>query len=310
MRTIVIGGLMAAALILHACALFPRLSPEAAFQEAIRTNQAEALLLEQAGRIREALDRWKIVLTIDAHHATASQRIQQLSTTVREQSRRHVALGKEAFQRRDRQTAQRHYLAGLRLDPQNREAQQGLYATDEQLGDHSAFAKSRLHGTRSGAPTPLTVSSEEEEETGEEMSLAEALELFRRKEYRAAIDAFSRVLALEPGLREALEYQKLAYYNGGVEYFEKANYTEALTMFDRLKKLQPDFKRLSHYWRQAREKLAEQHYLAGIHHFKEQQLKEAIQEWDQALVLNPNLENAKRSRERAKQLLKNLETIR
>jgi tetratricopeptide (TPR) repeat protein len=80
-------------------------------------------------------------------------------------------------------------------------------------------------------------------------------------------------------------------------------------MFDRLKKLQPDFKRLSHYWQQAREKLAEQHYLTGIRHFKEQQLKEAIQEWDQALALNPNLENAKRSRERATRLLKNLETI-
>lgn len=308
MRAIRIGGLMAAALLLQACASFPLLAPEAAFQEAIRTNQAEALRLEQAGRLREALDRWKIILTIDAHHATASQRIQQLSTTAREQSQRHVAMGKEAFQRRDRQAAQQHYLAGLRLDPQNREAQQGLYTTDEQLGDHSAFAKSRMHRTRADAP-PLTVSSEEEEETGEEMSFAEALELFRRKEYRAAIDAFSRVLALEPGLREALEYQKLAYYNGGVEYFEKANYTEALTMFDRLKKLQPDFKRLSHYWRQAREKLAEQHNLAGIRHFKEQQLKEAIQEWDQALALNPNLDNAKRSRERANRLLKNLETI-
>jgi tetratricopeptide (TPR) repeat protein len=310
MHSIRIVGLVAAALFLSACASFPLLAPEAAFQEAIRTNQAEALRLEQAGRLREAIDRWKIVLTIDAHHVTASQRIEQLSTTVREQSQRHVALGKEALQRRDRQAAQRDYLAALRLDPQNLDALQGLYTTDEQLGDHSAFAKPRMHRTRADASPPVTVSSEEEEETGEEMSLAEAIELFRRKEYRAAIDAFSRVLAREPNLREALEYQKLAYYNGGVEYLEKAEYTEALTMFDRLKKLQPDFKRLSYYWRQAREKLAEQHYLAGIHHFKEQQLKEAIQEWDQALALNPNLENAKRSRERANHLLKNLETIR
>lgn len=178
-------------------------------------------------------------------------------------------------------------VAALRLNPQNPEALQGLYATDEQLGDHSAFAKSLVQRTRADGPLPPTVVAEEED-TGEEISLAEAIELFRRKEYRAAIDAFSRVLASEPNLREALEYQKLAYYNQGVAHFEKAEYAEAMNMFDRLKKLQPDFKQVSHYWRQAREKIAEQHYLAGIRHFKEQQLKEAIQEWDHALALNPN----------------------
>lgn len=309
MRTVGFGGLIAMAALLSACASLFQLSPEKAFQAAVRTNQAEALRLEQAGRPREAIDRWKIVLTIDAHDTTASQKIQQLSTMLHEQSQRHVALGKEALRRRDRRAAQHHYMAGLRLNPQNREALQGLYATDEQLGDHSAFAGSQAQRSRSADVPPLTVSSEEEEETGEEISLVEALDLFKRKEYRAAIDAFNRVLVHEPNLQEAVEYQKLAYYNVGVEYFEKADYTEALTMFDRLKKLQPDFKRLSHYWQQAREKLAEQHYLAGIRHFKEQQLKEAIKEWDQALVFNPNLENARRSKERANRLLKNLETI-
>lgn len=308
MRTISILGLMAVALIFSACASF-RLTPDAAFREALHANQTEALRLEQEGRLREALERWKIVLTIDAGHATAAQKVEQLAATLREQSQQHVALGKEGLQRRDRQAAQRHYIAALRLNPQNPEALQGLYTTDEQLGDHSAFAKSRMQRARADATPPLTVNSEEEE-TGEEISLAEAIELFRRKEYRAAIDAFNRVLAGEPNLREALEYQKLAYYHQGVAYYEKAEYVEALNMFDRLKKLQPDFKQLAHYWRQTREKIAEQHYLAGIRHFKEQQLKEAIQEWDHALALNPNLENAKRSRERATRLLKNLETIR
>lgn len=308
MRATAFSILMTMTLLLPACASFFQLSPDAAFRKAIRINEAEALRLEQAGHLQEALDRWKIIVTIDAHHATASQKVQQLSAVAREQSQRHVALGKEALQRRDRQAAQGHYLAGLRLDPQSREALQGLYTTDEQLGEHSAFAKSRMHGARADV-SPLTMGPEDDEETGEEISLGEAVELFRRKEYRAAIDAFNRVLARDPHLRDALEYQKLAYYNQGIEYFEKAAYTEAWEMFDRLKKLQPDFKRVSHYWGQTREKIAEQHYLAGIRHFKDQQLKEAILEWDQALALNPNLENARRSKERATRLLKNLETI-
>ena len=59
----------------------------------------------------------------------------------------------------------------------------------------------------------------------------------------------------------------------------------------------------------AREKLADQHYLAGIRHFKEQKIKEAIEEWDEALALNPKLESAKRSQERARRLLKSLQEI-
>jgi tetratricopeptide (TPR) repeat protein len=87
----------------------------------------------------------------------------------------------------------------------------------------------------------------------------------------------------------------------------KENYGEALKMFERLRRIQPDFKRLPHYMQTAREKLADQHNLAGIRHFKEQKLKEAIEEWDQALALNPKLENARRSKERARGLLKSLE---
>lgn len=308
MRATKFGALLVATVLLPACASLFQLSPDAAFRNAIRANEAEALRLEQAGHLQYALDRWRIILTIDPQHATAPQKIQQLSNAVHEQSPRHVAQGKEALQRRDRQAAQRHYMAALRLNPQNREALQGLYAVDEQLGDPSAFARSRMFGSRTDAAT-LAMSPEDDEETGEEISLSEALELFRRKEYRAAIDAFNRVLARDPQLREALEYQKLAYYQQGIEYFERALYAEAMDMFEWLKRLQPDFKRVAYYWGQTREKMAEQHYLAGIRHFKEQQLKEAIREWDHALALNPNLDNARRSRERANRLLKSLETI-
>jgi tetratricopeptide (TPR) repeat protein len=141
------------------------------------------------------------------------------------------------------------------------------------------------------------------------VSFAEAAELFRRGDYLAAIDAFSRVLAQQPGLREAVEYQKLAYYNQGVAYVGKGNYAEALKMFERLRRIQPDFKRLAHYMQTTREKLGDQHYLAGIRLYKEQRLQEAIEEWNQALALNPRLESAKRHQEQARKLLKRLEEI-
>jgi tetratricopeptide (TPR) repeat protein len=301
------------AVALSACATIP----SQPFQEAIRRNQDDASQLERAGHLRESLERWKIIMAIDPQYPGASQKKTEIEAKIKEQSNRHIAAGKELLQRREKQGAQRELLAALRLDPLNREALEQLYQSEQQLGEQTAFARPLRKGGvgaksqpgQSGDAKSPPLEEAEEEETGEEVSLAEAADLFRRGDYLAAIDAFSRVLAQQPGLREAVEYQKLAYYNQGVAYIAKENYAEALKMFERLRRIQPDFKRLSHYMQTAREKLADQHYLAGIRHFKEQKLKEAIEEWDQALALNPKLESARRSQERARRLLKSLQEI-
>ena len=301
------GILLIIAGILSACATTQSL------QQVAQMNQGEASRLEASGRLRDALERWKIILTIDPQYPGASQKKTELEARIKEQSNRHIVAGKELLQRRDKQGAQRELLAALRLDPLNREALEQLYQSEQQLGEQTAFARPLRKGgieAKSGdVKSSPTEEYEEEEETGEEVSLAEGTDLFRRGDYLAAIDAFSRVLAQQPGLREAVEYQKLAYYNQGVAYMGKEDYGEALKMFERLRRIQPDFERLPHYIQTAREKLADQHYLAGIRHYKEKKLKEAIEEWDQALALNPKLENARRSKERARGLLKSLEEI-
>jgi tetratricopeptide (TPR) repeat protein len=297
--------------VLSACATTQSL------QQVAQRNQEESSRLEGAGRLRDALERWKIIMTIDPQYPGASQKKTEIEAKIKEQSNRHIVAGKELMQRRDKQGAQREFLAALRLDPLNRDALEQLYQSEQQLGEQTAFARPLRKGgvgaksqpVQSGDAKSSPAEEYEEEESGEEVSLAEAADLYRRGDYLAAIDAFSRVLAQEPGLREAVEYQKLAYYNQGVAYMGKENYGEALKMFERLRRIQPDFKRLPHYLQTSREKLADQHYLAGIRYFKEQKLEEAIEEWDQALALNPKLENARRSREKAKGHLKRLEEI-
>jgi len=306
------GILLIIAGILSACATTQSL------QQVAQMNQGEASRLEASGRLQDAPERWKIILTIDPQYPGASQKKSEIETKIKEQSNRHIVAGKELMQRRDKQGAQREFMAALRLDPLNRETLDQLYQSEQQLGEQTAFARpSRKGGAQArseahqggDAKSPPTEEAEEEEETGEDVSFAEATALFRRGDYLAAIDAFNRVLLQQPGLREAVEYQKLAYYNQGVAYIAKENYAEALRMFERLRRIQPDFKRLPHYIQTAREKLADQHYLAGIRQYKEKKLKEAIEEWDQALALNPKLENARRSKERARGLLKSLEEI-
>ncbi len=286
--------------------------------QAGRKYQEEAQRFERDGRLRDSLERWKIVSAIDPEHAEARQKQRELETMVQKQTRQHIDAGKERLHRRERQEAQREFLAALRLDPLNREALEQLYQSEQQMGEQTAFARPLRKGgiqakTDSGQSgeekLPRGHEAEEDEESGEEVSVAEAAELFRRGDFLAAIEAFNRVLAQQPGLREAIEYQKLAYYNQGLAYMKGESYIEALRMFERVRKIQPDFKRLSHEMQTAREKLADQHNVAGIRHFKEKKLKEAIEEWDQALALNPKLEGARRSQERARRLLKSLEEI-
>ena len=305
------GILLIIAGLLSACATTQSLSQVA------QRNQEEASRLEGTGRLHDALERWKIILAIDPQYPGASQKKAEIEAKIKEQSNRHIVAGKELMQRRDKQGAQRELLAALRLDPMNREVLELLYQSEQQLGEQTAFAKSsRKRGAQAGSDAGHSGDAKsspteeyEEEESGEEVSFAEATAIFRRGDYLAAIDAFSRVLSQQPGLREAVEFQKLAYYNQGNAYMGKENYAEALRMFERLRRIQPDFKRLPHQIQTAREKLAEQHYLAGIRQYKEKKLKEAIEEWDQALALNPKLENARRSKERARGLLKSLEEI-
>src|SRR3989304_5049798 len=297
--------------------VLPPCATTQSLQQVAQRNQEESSRLEGAGRLRDALERWKIILTIDPQYPGASQKKTEIEAKIKERSNRHIVAGKELMQRRDKQGAQREFLAALRLDPLNRETLEQLYQSEQQLGEQTAFARPLRKGGveaksqpgQSGDAKSSPAEEAEEDESGEEVSLAEAADLFRRGDYLAAIDALSMVLAQEPGLREAVEYQKLAYYNQGVAYIAKENYAEALKMFERLRRIQPDFKRLPHYIQTAREKLADQHYLAGIRQYKEKKLKEAIEEWDQALALNPKLENARRSKERPRGLLKSLEEI-
>src|SRR3989304_7112322 len=270
--------------VLSACATTQSL-PQVA-----QRNQEEASRLEGTGRLHDALERWKIILTIDPQYPGASQKKRELEAKIKERSNRHIVAGKELMQRRDKQGAQREFLAALRLDPLNRETLELLYQSEQQLGEQTAFARPLRKGgigARSGDVKLSPADEYEEEDTGEEVSFAEAAEIFRRGDYLAAIEAFNRVLAQQPSLREAIEYQKLAYYNQGLAYMKGESYVEALRMFERVRKIQPDFKRLSHEMQTAREKLADQHYLAGIRQYKEKKIKKANEKREQALALNP-----------------------
>ena len=114
------------ALALSACATIPTdreaAAPASPLLEARKKYQEDARRFEREGRLRDSLERWKIVSTIDSQQAEARQKQTELETRIQQQVRQHVAAGKEQLQRRDRVAAQREFLAALRLDPMSREA--------------------------------------------------------------------------------------------------------------------------------------------------------------------------------------------
>ena len=110
--------------VLSACATTQSL------QQVAQRNQEESSRLEGAGRLRDALERWKIILTIDPQYPGASQKKTEIEAKIKEQSKRHIVAGKELMQRRDKQGAQREFLAALRLDPLNRETLEHLYQSE------------------------------------------------------------------------------------------------------------------------------------------------------------------------------------
>src|SRR3990170_2520872 len=160
--------------VLSACATTQSL------QQVAQRNQEESSRLEGAGRLHDDLERWKIILTIDPQYPGASQKKRELEAKIKEQSNRHIVAGKELMQRRDKEGAQREFLAALRLDPLDREVLDQLYQSEQQLGEQSAFAKPLRRGgvgaksqpgqSGDAKSSPAEEAEEEEEETGEEVS--------------------------------------------------------------------------------------------------------------------------------------------
>jgi tetratricopeptide (TPR) repeat protein len=80
-------------------------------------DQAQAL--ERAGRLRQALEQWKIALTLKPDDPAARAGKARIEAQIEQGVAERVRLGREALQRGDHLEARRHLLAALALDPGN-----------------------------------------------------------------------------------------------------------------------------------------------------------------------------------------------
>ena len=137
--------------------------------------------------------------------------------------------------------------------------------------------------------------------------IAEAREALERNDYPVALGDLDKLLAGDPGNREALTLKKLVLYRQSKSLFDQKNYDASFRTLNVLAKLQPDYEDVPKLLQQTKGRMVDQHYQEGIRLYRDEKLPQAITEWKQVLDIDPQHANAKKNIEQAERLLKGLE---
>lgn len=94
-------------------------APPSPLEIMVAARRDKAQTLEQGGRLREALNEWKVALTLSPADPTAGEGRKRVEDLIERGVADRVRQGKEALGRGDPLSARRHFLAALALDPAN-----------------------------------------------------------------------------------------------------------------------------------------------------------------------------------------------
>ena len=111
-------------------------------------HDERAQALEQAGRLREALEARQVALTIYPDDTAGRAAVAALQTKIEEQVAAQLTEGRAALQRGAHVVARRHFLAALALDPGNRAAFEALRDQTQEVDllSHTVRAGDTLAG--------------------------------------------------------------------------------------------------------------------------------------------------------------------
>ena len=100
----------------------PAPAPPSPRQQLAAGHKEKARSLERSGDLRQALDEWKIALTIDPTDQAAREGRRQLEARMERSAAERLAQGRDALGKGDHLEARRHFLAVLVMDPANQAA--------------------------------------------------------------------------------------------------------------------------------------------------------------------------------------------
>ena len=135
------------------------------------------------------------------------------------------------------------------------------------------------------------------------------IELFNQKNYADAITELQKALNANPDDKVANNYLSLAYFEQGVIFFDREDYTQAIEAFETSRTYNSDCERCEAYITKSRENFKDLHYRKGLSFFWREKLAEAIDEWELVYEIDPDYKDVEKNIERVRNLMERLEEI-
>lgn len=251
---------------------------------------AQAQRWQQRQQYLTAYNLYRQILNNDPEYEAARREIQALQGRIDEFIAARMQAGERAFQQGDLAAAAEHFQAILNMSPGHREAA----AYRQRLAEAK---RTRLEGL-----------------------MRNALSLFDARLWQRAVEAFERVLDLDPTNKFAVSKRNEALsminlkdlYEQGERYYNRGQFLQAMELFDRVLARDPNHAEAKRYLDNAQRQLnfvIEQHFNRGLSHYANEDYDNAIKEWDRVLALNPDHAQSLQYREQARQKLEALQKL-
>ncbi len=150
---------------------------------------------------------------------------------------------------------------------------------------------------------------ESRQKSGMEDKRGKALTLYRTQKYAAAIVKLEELAKANPKDAEIRSYLAKSHYQHGLELYSKEDYLKARDAFQASLKYDPKCEKCAQNITKSEDMFKDHHYRQGLADFQQEKLTEAIAQWEMVHKIDPNYRDVQRNLEKARTLLKRLESI-
>jgi len=293
---------------------------------------------EKKGELQRALSYLRIAAKIDPAHQEIDRKMTALVQKTEKAASRHFRKGVAYYQRRQVERAQKEFLVTLRYDPNHQRAldflknklpQQRYSNYTVKKGDtfkkiaqkiyrdpQKDFLVARYNNLAPeskpvvGVVLKLPVLKEklEKGDIDTRNELQKAKNFFNARKYEKVLPIVNRILKYDQSNEQANEMKNISYFQLGKKLHAQKEYTKSLRMYHRV---DPEYTIVETAIAKVKKNMhaeAEDHYRKGVKHFVNDKFRAAILEWAKTLTLNPGHKKAKDDIEKARRILKKLET--
>lgn len=250
----------------------------------------QARRLQQKQQYLSAYSLYRQILDSDPGYDAARQEIKALQNRIDEFVAAKMQAGERAFQRGDVAEAEEQFQAVLKMSPGHREA--GNY-------------RQRITEIKRGR-----VASH----------MGNAMALFDARLWSRAVEAFERVLEVDPGNKLAASKRNQALsmidlkdlYEQGERYYGRGQFVQAMELFDRVLAKDPNHVEAKRYLDNSQRQLhlkIEQHFNRGLSYYANEDYDNAIKEWERVLAFSPDHAQSLEYRQQARQKLEALQKL-